>query len=78
MEKFTPLRNAISHNDGKLYSDTISGLENGFGHGYFKLTTGDQFDFEDAQNLRRLAAEANNFLKDAHADLRNELASRPI
>ena len=78
LEKFTPLRNAISHNDGKLRPDTISGLENGFSHGYFKLTTGDQFDFEDAQNLRRLAAEAKNFLKDAHADLRNELASRSI
>ena len=72
------MRNAISHNDGKLHLATVRGLESGFGHGYFKLTTGDQFDFEDAQNLRRLAAEAENFLKDAHADLRNELTSKSI
>ena len=76
LEKFRFLRNAISHNDGKLRQPTIDGLENGFGQGYFKLTTNDQFDFEDAQNLRRLATEARNFLKYVHVHLRNELTGR--
>ena len=76
LEKFKFLRNAISHNDGKLRQPTIDGLENGFGQGYFKLTTNDQFDFEDAQNLRHLAIEADNFLKYVHIHLGNELTGK--
>ena len=76
LKKFTSLRNAISHNDEALRQHTISGLENGFGQSYFKLTASDQFDFEDAQNLRRLATESDNFLNDVYANLRNELISR--
>ncbi len=75
LKKFKYLRNAITHNEKPLHKSTREGLIEGFGDGYFKLTSKNQFDFESDQNTQNIKIQSKEFLKAMHIQLRQELDS---
>jgi hypothetical protein len=64
LAKFTFLRHALSHN-GPLRPNTIVGLENGFGMGYFTLTPSNEFDYTSPENIKHLNEQAKILMTEA-------------
>jgi len=71
--KFHFLRHALSHYKSPLKQDTLDGINNGFGNGYFDFTIDDKFDFSSSKNIKNLSTEAQNFLNGVRQELSNEL-----
>jgi len=63
LEKYEPLRHALSHFGG-LYPKTINDLHTNFGSNYFQLTPTNSFDYLSPSNLKLLEKEAETMFNE--------------